>query len=66
MNQVIPWVLPGRSQQPSYEEFSNAKTILERIEAREEKRLNLSLLSQPVFRAPLLPCGGHAPRRVIQ
>ena len=66
MNQVIPWVLPGRSQQPSYEEFSSAQALLERIETIEEKCLRSLFLSQSETQVALVPSVGHTPRRVLQ
>ena len=66
MNQVIPCVLPGRSQQPSYEEFTNAQAYLERIETIEEKRLKPSFLYRFDTQFQLVPYFSHTSRRVLQ
>jgi len=66
MNQIIPWVLPGRSQQPSYEEFTNAQALLERIETIEEKRLKSLFHPRSVVQTPILHSDIPVSGRVFQ
>lgn len=42
MSQSIPWVLPGQSQQPTFENANHAIAILEKIDLIEKQYRNLT------------------------